>query len=131
MATATNPPAPEPIPVSPTAKKLAAVPSPGTGPKRKQVAVANRADGGFFYWLGKLSLLAACVSAVAIGLALVMSSRAIALAAPQARDFKSYASAAPSVSRIYAADGTLLGEFAREWRKVVPYEKIPPHLVNA
>jgi penicillin-binding protein 1A len=35
------------------------------------------------------------------------------------------------VTRIYAADGTLLGEFAREWREFVPYEEIPKPLVDA
>ena len=37
----------------------------------------------------------------------------------------------PAVSRIYAADGTLLGEFAREWREFVAYDEIPAQLSNA
>src|SRR5690606_14429503 len=46
-------------------------------------------------------------------------------------DLAAYAGHVPAVSRIYAADGTLLGEFAKEWREVVSYEQIPKQLVDA
>src|SRR4029079_14406011 len=46
-------------------------------------------------------------------------------------DLRAYPHAVPAVSRIYAADGTLLGEFAREWREFVPYDEIPKQLVDA
>src|SRR5262249_12898389 len=42
-----------------------------------------------------------------------------------------YAKIAPATTRVYAGDGSLLGEFAEEWREVVPYEKLPPKLVEA
>jgi penicillin-binding protein 1A len=35
------------------------------------------------------------------------------------------------VTRVYAADGTKLGEFAEEFREIVPYEQIPPQLIDA
>ncbi|HWM86628.1 MAG TPA: transglycosylase domain-containing protein, partial [Kofleriaceae bacterium] len=50
---------------------------------------------------------------------------------PAIPDLGRYAQVVPAVSRLYAADGTLLGEFATEWREVVPYDRIPPKLVEA
>ena len=35
------------------------------------------------------------------------------------------------ITEIYADDGTLIAEFAEEYRKVVPWEKIPPFVKNA
>ncbi len=35
------------------------------------------------------------------------------------------------LTRIYAADGEIIGEFYLQRREVVPYNKIPPHVVNA
>jgi penicillin-binding protein 1A len=37
----------------------------------------------------------------------------------------------PTISRVYADHGELIGEFAREYRMVVPYEKIPDHVIKA
>ena len=37
----------------------------------------------------------------------------------------------PTATRVYAWDGTLIGEFSRERRIFVPYEQMPPQLVNA
>jgi len=37
----------------------------------------------------------------------------------------------PTATRVYAWDGTLIGEFSRERRIFVPYDQIPPQLVNA
>jgi penicillin-binding protein 1A len=34
-------------------------------------------------------------------------------------------------SEVYSADGTLIGEFAAERRKIIRYENIPPHVRNA
>lgn len=35
------------------------------------------------------------------------------------------------VTEVYSADGTMIGEFAFERRKIVAYEQIPPHVRNA
>lgn len=35
------------------------------------------------------------------------------------------------VTEVYSADGTMIGEFAFERRKIVRYESIPPHIRNA
>lgn len=37
----------------------------------------------------------------------------------------------PTSTRAYAWDGTLIGEFSRERRIYVPYDQIPPHMVQA
>jgi penicillin-binding protein 1A len=51
--------------------------------------------------------------------------------APPLPDLRRYAQVAPGVTRVHAADGTLLAEFADERRQVVPFEKIPEKLVQA
>jgi penicillin-binding protein 1A len=87
---------------------------------RLHVAVANRADGGLGYWLGKLYGFSVLVG-LAVG----------SLYTPATRNLREYKHAVPSVSRIYAADGTLLGEFAKEWREFAAYDEIPEQLVDA
>ncbi len=37
----------------------------------------------------------------------------------------------PTATRVYAWDGTLIGEFCSERRIFVPYDQIPPQLVQA
>ncbi len=98
---------------------------------RVRVAVANRADGGVFFWLAKLYGFAALVGVVAVLLTIIGTYRHFANAAPPVPDLRRYASVAPAVSRMYAADGTLLGEFAREFREITPYDRIPEKLVHA
>ncbi len=98
---------------------------------RKRVVVANRADGGFFYWLGKLYGFAALVFAVGVLLTALFTYRYFASSAPPAPDLRTYSTITPGVSRVYAGDGMLLGEYAKEWRKMTPYDRIPDNLVKA
>jgi penicillin-binding protein 1A len=112
-----------------TAQKPTKTPVAADG--RPRIIVENRADGGLLYWLGKLYGFAALVIATLVVIVLVLAYRSVVVAAPPAPDFKSYARVAPAVSRIYAADNTLLGEFAREWRTITPYEQMPDRLVKA
>jgi penicillin-binding protein 1A len=98
---------------------------------RPWVVVANRADGGIFYWLGKLYGFAAVVGVVVGTLCCTLLYSYFSLHTPAMRDLRAYAHAVPAVSRIYAADGTLLGEFAREWREFASYDQMPDKLVNA
>jgi penicillin-binding protein 1A len=100
-------------------------------PERARIAIANRADGGFWYWLGKLYGFAALVGVAAVALTSTCVYAHYSLRTPATRDLRTYSHAAPAVSRIYAADGTLLGEFAREWREFAPFERIPKQLVDA
>ncbi len=100
------------------------------------MAVANRADGGIAYWIGKLYGFAALIGVVAAGvfafcLYTYFSVRTDDVGPGTKHDLAAYSKTVPAVTRIYAADGTLLGEFAREWREFVPYEEIPKQLVDA
>ena len=48
---------------------------------------------------------------------------------PDASDLADYRP--PTATRVYAWDGTLIGEFSRERRIYVPYDQIPPRLAEA
>ncbi|HEX6859221.1 MAG TPA: penicillin-binding protein 1A [Caulobacteraceae bacterium] len=48
---------------------------------------------------------------------------------PDASELADYR--APTSTRVYAWDGTLIGEFATERRIFVPYDNMPPHVVRA
>jgi penicillin-binding protein 1A len=52
-------------------------------------------------------------------------------AAPPLPNLERYSNIASGVTRMYAADGTLMGEFAKERREVVPYERVPKRLIDA
>jgi penicillin-binding protein 1A len=99
--------------------------------ERPRVVIANRADGGVWFWLARLYGFAFFV-----GLATMLASgfftfRYFSENVPPMPDLRSYAQAAPAVSRMFAADDTLMGEFAAEWREIVPFEKMPRPLVDA
>ncbi len=115
---------------------------------RSRVVVENRADGGIFYWLGKLYGFAALIIITSIALMCLIIYSYVSLTAPRicapgqashdetgtlacVPGLERYANVAPGVSRMSAADGTLLGEFAKEWRELVPYERIPKRMVDA
>ena len=48
---------------------------------------------------------------------------------PNAGDLADYHP--PTATRVYAWDGTLIGEFSHERRIYVPYDQIPPQLADA
>ncbi len=100
-------------------------------PIRTRVTVANPADGGVVYWLAKLSGFIAFTTIAFAAITMVFVYRYFSVNAPPVPDLAKYASVTPGVSRMYAADGTLLGEFAKEWREIVPFETMPKPLVNA
>src|SRR6185503_2463934 len=89
---------------------------------RRRIAIANRTERGVFYWLGKLSAFAAIVGIMMLAIrALVLygyfSVNTDDVGPGTPHDLAAYSKTVPAVTRIYAADGTLLGEFAREWRE--------------
>jgi penicillin-binding protein 1A len=99
--------------------------------KELRIRVGNRADGGVLYWVGKLfGFVGLLVWAAGVVAALVAYGYYVRIA-PAPPDLARYAREAPSVSRMVAADGTLLGEFAREWRDVVALDEIPEPLALA
>ncbi|MEW6694592.1 MAG: penicillin-binding protein 1A [Pseudomonadota bacterium] len=78
-------------------------------------------------------LFGAIGAAVAAGLALAMLiALALAMAYPNLPDVSELADYRPKLPlRVYARDGTPLGEFGEERRIVVPFEDIPPVMINA
>ena len=98
---------------------------------RARVVIANLADGGYAYWIGKMYGFAAIVILSLFALTTIIIYSHFSLSAPPVPNLERYANIAPGVTRMYAADGTLLGEFAKEWREIVPYETIPKKLVDA
>ncbi len=102
-----------------------------TGANRNRVDIANPADGGVLYWTFKLYAFVFLVLCVLIAVTGTLVYRYFAHQAPQPMDLSTYVAEVPRISRMYAADGTLMGEFAEEWREIVPYEDIPKPLVNA
>ncbi len=98
---------------------------------RTRIRIANPADGGIIYWTAKLYGFVALVFVAAFAIAGVSTYGYFARQAPPPPDLAEYARVTPSVSRVVAADGTVLGEFAEEWREVAAFEEIPEPLVNA
>ncbi|HTJ47396.1 MAG TPA: transglycosylase domain-containing protein [Kofleriaceae bacterium] len=98
---------------------------------RPRVVVENHSDASVLVWMAKLYAFAAAIGGVLVMLACVCVYDSVASTVPGTPDFRNYAAIAPAVSRVYAADGTLMGEFAKEWRNVTPYDEIPPKLVDA
>ncbi len=105
--------------------------SAASSPSRPSITVANPADGGLFYWLFKLYIFAFLVLCMAIGIAGALFYRHFAVQTPETIDFAAYAARVPLVSRMYASDDTLLGEFASEWREIAPYDEIPQPIIDA
>lgn len=107
------------------------VSSTGAGRARGRVLIANRHDGGVAFWLARLYGFAALVVVALVALAALLVYSYFSLNAPAVPDLRAYSTVTPAVSRMYAADGTRLGEFAREWREIVPFERMPQRLIDA
>ena len=72
----------------------------------------------------------AALSAIAVaGFALAIYAAWLFHDMPDASQLADYRP--PTATRVYAWDGTLIGEFSRERRIFVPYDQIPPMLINA
>ncbi len=99
--------------------------------KQRPVQIANRRDGSLYYWLGKLLVF---MFAVLTCIGLVSSFllfRYVRDYTPKVDDFSAYRENRQSRGAIKASDGTVLGEFASEWREFVAFEDIPKPLINA
>ena len=65
----------------------------------------------------------------AAGVALAVYMGLLMGGLPNAREIAEYRP--PTASRVFAYDGTLIGEFAKEKRTIVEYDDIPPVLIRA
>ncbi len=99
--------------------------------ERVRVSVANRSESGILGWVGKLFAFAGLTGAALLCLAAFCVYGHFSLNAPPVPSLERYEQAVAGVSRMYAADGTLMGEFANQWREVVPFETMPKQLVDA
>ncbi len=79
-------------------------------------------------WVAVVGVSALSVIAIA-GFALAIYAAWLFHDMPDAGDLADYRP--PTATRVYAWDGTLIGEFSRERRIFVPYDQIPPQLVQA
>jgi penicillin-binding protein 1A len=122
-----------PLPVAPCldVPAVKARASRSTNRRGARVDIANRRDGGVLFWILKLYGFAFLIGFTALGVVGVSVLTYFLVVSPKPPDLSEYSKIAPGVSRMYAADGTLLGEFAKEWRELVPFEKVPKPLVNA
>jgi penicillin-binding protein 1A len=79
-------------------------------------------------WIAISGIAVLSVIAVA-GFALAIYAAWLFHDMPDASDLADYRP--PTATRVYAWDGTLIGEFSRERRIYVPYDQIPPKLAEA
>src|SRR5262245_47345160 len=82
--------------------------------KGGRIWVVNPSRSSWFGWLLRYYLLAIVLLLFVAMIAVVVAYRKIAEDLPELDTIEDYASSAPGVTRIYAADGTLLVELARE-----------------
>ncbi|MFZ6179841.1 penicillin-binding protein 1A [Nannocystis pusilla] len=93
--------------------------------------VVNPARAGLFGWLVRYYVFAAACITVVLGYVGVRVYRAYDAALPDIADVEQYDALAPGVTRIYAVDGSVLAELAREHRAYAPIDEIPDRLIQA
>lgn len=109
-------------------------PKGGRGAEREpapRVWVVNPSRAGLLGWLFRyvaFTLVGLAWLAVLVGIG---AYRYFASDLPDVSAIERYSSLAPGVTRIYANDGAMLAEVAREHRAYAPYEEIPAPLVHA
>ena len=96
-----------------------------------RVWVTNPARAGLLGWLLRYYVFAAAcviVTAVYVG---HRTYRSYAAELPDLGQVEQYDTIAPGVTRIYAADGSVLAELAREHRSYAAIDAVPEHLIHA
>jgi penicillin-binding protein 1A len=93
--------------------------------------VTNPARAGLIGWLFRYAALVVFITLIAVGLGGRAAYRYFAAELPDLQAVSSYRELAPGVTRIHAADGTLLAELAREHRSYARLEDIPEPLIQA
>jgi penicillin-binding protein 1A len=96
-----------------------------------RVWVTNPSRAGLLGWLFRYLLLVALLLVVGVLLAGRAAYRYFASELPDLEQVSAYRDLAPGVTRIHAADGTLLAELAREHRAYARLDDIPPSLIAA
>jgi penicillin-binding protein 1A len=99
--------------------------------RRARVWVTNPSRAGLLGWLFRYLLLVALILLLAVVWTGRAAYRYFASELPDLEQVSAYRDLAPGVTRIHAADGTLLAELAREHRAYAPLEDIPAPLIAA
>ena len=103
-----------------------AQPAPETG-----IEIANRSDGGFFYWLLRFYAFGVLCALGLLVLAGFGTYIYFAATLPSLPDIATYHDVAATTTVMRAADGTPLAELASERREILAFDKFPPQLVHA
>lgn len=105
--------------------------TPGAAHSRRVLWVLNPRRAGLLGWLFRYLTVTGIALVVAGAAAGVAVYRYYARTLPPLDEVIEYRARAPGISRILAADGTLLAELAREHRAFAPIDEIPPRLAEA
>jgi penicillin-binding protein 1A len=100
-------------------------------PGVRRVWVTNRARGGLVGWLLRWYAFAAILLLLGVGLSGIATYRYFASELPPLSNIERYDTLAPGVTRIFAGNGAMIAELAREHRAYARYEEIPEPLVHA
>lgn len=100
-------------------------------PNKARVRVVNPRRAGLLGWLFRYYGFALVLALWSGGYAGLELYRYFARDLPDIRQVDRYRSLAPGVTRIHAADGTMLAELAREFRAYASIQSIPPRLQQA
>ncbi|WP_443082450.1 transglycosylase domain-containing protein, partial [Tepidimonas sp.] len=101
-------------------------PPPGSAPPPSAGRTTRRP-----WWLRVLATVAATIGAAVLALAMLVGI-GLAAAYPNLPDISELADYRPKLPlRVYARDGSLLGEFGEERRNLVRFQDIPPVMVKA
>lgn len=100
-------------------------------PTEPRLWVLNPARAGLIGWLLRYLIFAAAAILVAAAYVGVRVYRDYAAALPDIAAVEQYDALAPGVTRIFAADGSVLAELAREHRAYAPIDAIPERLIQA
>jgi penicillin-binding protein 1A len=96
-----------------------------------RVEVKNQSDGGFLHWLLKFYAFGALCVLGLVGMAGGAAYVYFAASLPELPDFARYRHEAAATTTVRGWDGTMLADWASERREILPFEKIPPRLVQA
>lgn len=102
---------------------------PATAPKDTQ---PKEQRNGILGWLLRFALWGFGIAAVGLLSGLIVVALAMAVAFPNLPDITALSDYRPKLPlRIYASEGTLIGEFGEERRRLTPIKDIPPAMTNA
>jgi penicillin-binding protein 1A len=101
------------------------------GDDNLRVEIANVSDGGFAFWLLRFYAFG-LISVLGIGACVAFGTYLyFAATLPPLPDLLRYQREVATTTVVRGWDGTPLAEFATERREILPFDRIPPRLVQA